>query len=86
MLYCLEKATKWAGDGEIPVSACEDMVEIFREFVERLNQLNSPDVFSGFRKRLEQLEWDAGAVGWGYGEAVSELCLDILWWGGDGQE
>ena len=40
MLYCLEKATKWAGDGEIPVSACEDMVEIFREFVERLNQLN----------------------------------------------
>lgn len=86
MLYCLEKATKWAGDGEIPVSACENMVEIFREFVERLNQLNSPDVFSDFRKRLEQLEWDAGAVGWGYGEAVSELCLDILWWGGDGQE
>ncbi|MEG0124773.1 MAG: hypothetical protein RR142_03235 [Clostridia bacterium] len=79
MLFCVEKATQYACDEEASYLFLDDLIAIFRDFVQMLSQQSDfVRLFSHFQVRLEQLEWDAGSVGIKYGETISELCLELI--------
>ncbi|MEG0742215.1 MAG: hypothetical protein RSB91_06090 [Clostridia bacterium] len=83
MLFCVETATSWARDDILSITACNEMLEVFRRFITLLNQETENRLFLRFKERLEQLEWNAGTVSWSYGETLSDMCMDIRWWGLD---
>lgn len=81
IMYCMEEGVKLTCDGELPISACDEMTSLFKSFVETINALHDEALFRCFQKRIEALEWNAGAVGEHFGEEISDLCLEIEWWG-----
>lgn len=80
-LYMIEGAMRWAFDTETPSVFGGEIIEMFADFVRRLNRQRDDAAFRGFHSRIARLELDADMLGWSFGESLSESCLDIRWWG-----